>query len=167
MYLFYYTDLLTHNTTFGLYRKLGRLYGSCLRQSINSSTIRYYLEYLGGYLPTHVVGPSTISPLISQMNQIGPTPLITVSYDLSYGKQPQVMLIIDGSTESAPVLQNAVRWKGPKAPPYRIRDDVPPLLNQLVENFLPSGLPADQRKSEKEAIVSFVKELNQVHIQFD
>lgn len=110
------------------------------------------------------LGPSTMSSLISKMNTMGPTPLITISYDLSYGKQPQIMLIIDGSTESAPVLENSVRWKGPKAPPYRIRDNIPPMLNDLLDNFLPSGLGSDQKKIEKASIINFIRELNQVYI---
>lgn len=155
-------ELLTHNTTSGTFRKLGRLYGSCLRQTMNSSTIRLTLDELGGYLPIGAVGPSSVAPLVSKINKLGPTPLVGIYYDLSYGKQ--IMLIIDGPMEFAPVLENPIRWKRPKAPPYRIRNELPAMLDNILDNFLPSGLGKEQLHTEKSSIVSFIKELNKVSL---
>lgn len=157
---FIFLELLTHNTTSGTFRKLGRLYGSCLRQTMNSSTIRLTLDELGGYLPIGAVGPSSIAPLVSKINKLGPTPLLGIYYDLSYGKQ--IMLIIDGPMEFAPVLENPIRWKRPKAPPYRIRNELPVMLDNILNNFLPSGLGSDQMNYEKSSIINFIKELNNV-----
>lgn len=88
-----------------MFRKLGRLYGSCLRQRTNSSTIRLFLDELGGYLPIGALGPSSISSLVSQINNLGPVPLVDLYYDLSYGKKPQIMLVIDGPSSSPYVLE--------------------------------------------------------------
>lgn len=88
--------------------------------------------------------------------------MIGIYYDVSYGKQPQKMLIIDGSSDVAPVLENPIRWKAPKAPPYRVQEELPNLIFALLENFLPNGLSAVQKKIETSAIVNFVREFNQV-----
>lgn len=53
---------------------------------------------------------------------------------------------------------------GPKAPPYRVKQGVPKLLNDLLDNFLPNGLTQEQKLSEIEAISTFIKELNKVSI---
>ncbi|XP_046803763.1 uncharacterized protein LOC124419195 [Lucilia cuprina] len=98
-------QLLQHNTTSGPFRKLGRLFGSCLRQNTNSSTIRLVLDQLGGYLPIGALGPSSISQLISKIYELGPTPLIDIYYDLSYGKRPHVLLIISGPSTTSPILE--------------------------------------------------------------
>lgn len=155
------TDLFTHNTTSGPYRKLGRLYGSCLRQTMNATTIRLTLDSLGGYLPVGSVGPSSISGLMSNINRIGPTPLISIYYDLSYGKQPQIMLVVDGAQPNAPVLQMAQRWRRPKAPPHHhaVRDIDMAHLNAVLSAFLPTGLSTSQRATETAAIVAFMREL--------
>lgn len=98
------TELLSLNTTSGVFRKLGRLYGSCLRQTLNDSSIRMRLDKLGGYLQIGSVGPQSISPLISKIKNIGPMPIIGIYYDLSYGRKPQTLLIIDGPTTSSHIL---------------------------------------------------------------
>lgn len=53
---------------------------------------------------------------------------------------------------------------GPKAPPYRLKQSVPKLLNDLLDSFLPNGLTADQKASENEAISTFIKALNKVTV---
>lgn len=133
---------------------------------MNSSSIRLTLDYLGGYLPVGALGPSTVSSLISKMNKMGPTPLITIYYDLSYNQPPTIILIIDGPTESAPVLEHSIRWKWPTAPPYRIREEIPPQLNELLDAFLPSGLGTDQKNIEKASIIRFIQDLNQVSFNY-
>ncbi|XP_055847848.1 endothelin-converting enzyme 2 isoform X2 [Episyrphus balteatus] len=158
-------QLLQHNTTSGPFRKLGRLYGSCLRQTTNSSTIQLVLEHLGGYLPIGALGPSTIAPLISKIYELGPTPLIDIYYDLSYGRRPHVLLIIGDPGTSAPILENKIRWMGPKAPPYRLKLSAPKLLSDVLDSFLPSGLSYDQKMSEKEAITTFIEQLNKIRVE--
>ncbi|XP_055618405.1 neprilysin-3 [Toxorhynchites rutilus septentrionalis] len=155
-------QLLSLNTTSGLFRKLGRLYGSCLRQTLNDSTIKMQLDKLGGYLQIGSVGPQSISPLISKIKKIGPMPIIGIYYDLSYGRKPQTLLIIDGPTTSAHILEKPVRWHGPKAAPNDVTDTVPELLDELINVFLPPGLSIDQRQSEKKVIFNFVRDLNQI-----
>ena len=61
-------------------------------------------------------------------------------------------------------LQSKIRWMGPKAPPYRLKQGVPKLLNDLLNSFLPSGLTPEQKLSEHEAISTFIKELNKVSL---
>lgn len=158
-------QLLQHNTTSGPFRKLGRLYGSCLRQTANSSTIQLVLEHLGGYLPIGALGPSTIAPLISKIYELGPTPLIDIYFDLSYGRKPHVLLIIGDPGTSAPILENMIRWTGPKAAPYRLTFEAPTLLNDVLDSFLPSGLSYDQKMSEKEAITTFIEQLNKIRVE--
>ncbi|XP_055588122.1 endothelin-converting enzyme 1 [Uranotaenia lowii] len=155
-------QLLALNTTSGVFRKLGRLYGSCLRQTLNDSSIRSRLDKLGGYLQIGSVGPQSISPLISKIKTIGPMPIIGIYFDLSYGRKPQTLLIIDGPTTSSPILENSVRWQGPKAAPTDVTEDIPELLEELINVFLPPGLSNDQRQSEKNVIFSFVRDLNQI-----
>ncbi|KAM7359547.1 neprilysin-like 16 isoform 1-T7 [Cochliomyia hominivorax] len=158
-------QLLQHNTTYGPFRKLGRLFGSCLRQSTNSSTIHLVLEQLGGYLPIGALGPSSISQLISKIYEMGPTPLVDIYYDLSYGKRPHVLLIISGPSATSPILESKIRWMGPKAPLYRVKQGVPKLLNKLLDNFLPSRLTPEQKLSENEAISTFIMELNKISVE--
>lgn len=98
-------ELLQHNITTGPFRKLGRLFSSCLHQTTNSTSVRMIFEQLGGYLPIGSLGPSSIAPLITQIYEMGPTPLIDIYYDLSYGKRPQVLLIISGPGAAAPILE--------------------------------------------------------------
>ncbi|XP_054746895.1 endothelin-converting enzyme homolog isoform X2 [Anastrepha obliqua] len=157
--------LLQHNTTTGPFRKLGRLFSSCLRQTTNSSTIKLVLEQLGGYLPIGAVGPTSISSLISKIYTLGPTPLVDIYYDLSYGRRPQVLLIIGGPVLSAPILENNIRWLGPKAPPYKYRQGEYQQLNKLLDDFLPNDLSLDQKSAEKEAISTFINELNSIRVE--
>lgn len=119
-------------------------------------------------MPIGSVGPSSMSTLMLKISQIGPTPLISLYYDLSYGKQPHTMLVVDASSESSPVLQMTQRWMYPKAPPAinRIRPSEPPFLNELLDNFLPASMSAAQIASEKTSIISFIRELNQVRYSF-
>lgn len=102
---FKFAGLLQHNTTSGPFRKLGRLFGSCLRQKTNSSTIQLVLDQLGGYLPIGALGPSSISQLIAKIYKLGPTPLVDIYYDLSYGKRPHALLIISGPSTAVPILE--------------------------------------------------------------
>ncbi|XP_075147207.1 neprilysin-like 16 isoform X2 [Haematobia irritans] len=158
-------ELLQHNTISGPFRKLGRLYGSCLRQSINSSSLRLILNQLGGYLPIGAVGPSSISELISKIYNMGPTPIVDIYFDLSYGKHPHAILIVSAPSTAAPILESKIRWMGPKAPPYNVKRDIPKLLPDFIETFLPNDLTLEQRASENEAITTFIKELNKILVE--
>lgn len=62
------SELLQHNTSTGPFQKLGRLYESCLRQSINSSFVRLKMQQIGSYMPSTVTGPSTIGGLILRLS---------------------------------------------------------------------------------------------------
>lgn len=179
----YFPELLSLNTTAGPFRKLGRLYESCLRQQLNSSTIRLTIEKLGGYLPINALGPSSVTPLMVNMQELGaPMPLLDVYYDLSYGRRPQVLLIIDIPPDVSHLLQvswdtktkrthsgnknlflqNPGRWLTPKAPPFKIDENVPTLLDDILKYFLPMGLSIEQRESERQSINRFIRELNQI-----
>lgn len=162
---FFISDLLEHNTTIGPYRKLGRLYGSCLRQKINSTTISNILHQLGGYLPIGALGPSNLSSLVGKIYEMGPTPLFDIYYDLSSNRRRQMLLIISGPSTSAPILEGKLRWMGPRAPFYKIKDTVPKLLSELLDSFLPAGLSYDHKMSEKETITTFIAEFNKVRIE--
>lgn len=63
------------------------------------------LEQLGGYLPIGVLGPSSITNLVTKIYELGPSPLVDIYYDLSYGRRPQVLLIISGPSSTAPILE--------------------------------------------------------------
>lgn len=59
---------------------------------------------------------------------------------------------------------------GPKAPPYVIKEDVPNLLDNLLDEFLPQGLGLERKNSEKDIIERFVVDFNQIrkyHLQRD
>lgn len=120
----------------------------------------FFSSYFGRI--STVTGPRTIGGLILNLNDLGPTPLISIYYDMSYGPQSQPLLIIDSSMESAPALQNPIRWLAPKAAPFRVKYDIPPLLETLIELFLPNSLEAERRELERDSIISFIKELNQL-----
>lgn len=120
------------------------------------------LDELGGYLPIGAIGPPKLDTLISKIIQMGPNPLISTYYDLSYGKMPQVMLVVDGPMETTPVLQNHVRWNGPKAPPFYIKEDYPAIIHELLDKFLPKSMSNDRKRLEKSAIIKFIRELNGV-----
>lgn len=157
-----FVELLRHNTTTGTFQKLGRLYESCLRQTLNTSLLRMQIQMIGSYMPISVTGPATIGGLLNKINEYGPTPIVSIYYDLSYGRKPQSMLIIDSSFESAPVLQNVVRWIAPKSAPFEIRYDIPPLLDTLLDLFLPTTLSPEKKQFERESITQFIRELNQI-----
>lgn len=120
------------------------------------------MQQIGSYMPSAVTGPKTIGSLILKISDFGPIPLVSIYYDLSYGRKPQPMLIIDSSLESSPVLQNSIRWLAPKSAPFHLRYDIPPLLDTLIDLFLPTNLVVDRRELERDLIVNFVKELNQL-----
>lgn len=120
-------------------------------------------EYLGGYLPIGSLGPSSISTLMLKMIKIGPTPMISIYYDLSYGKQPHTMLVVGGSSESSPVLQMTQRWMHPKAPPHLVWQKEPPYLDELLDTLLPNSMSPGHIASEKTTIITFMRELNQVN----
>lgn len=121
------------------------------------------MQEIGSYMPMTVTGPSTIGGLILKLSDFGPIPLVSIYYDLSYGRKPQPMLIIDSSLESSPVLQNnPIRWAAPKSAPFDIRYDVPPLLDTLIDMFLPTTLDADKREFERDSIVNFIRQLTQL-----
>lgn len=102
--------MLTLNTTSGPFRKLGRLYESCMRQTLNSTTIRLEIEKLGGYLPISALGPSTVSPLLVKFSEMGaPIPLLDVYYDLSWGKKPEALLIIDVPMHTSSLLEVSLK----------------------------------------------------------
>lgn len=75
-----------------------------------------------------------------------------------------VMLVVDGSMETTPVLQNPVRWTGPKAAPFYIKDDYPVIIHELLDQFLPKSMSNDHKRLEKSSIIRFIKELNAVRI---
>lgn len=120
------------------------------------------MQEIGTYMPMTVTGPATIGGLILKLSDLGPTPLVSCYFDLSYGKTAQPMLIIDSSIESSPVLQNSIRWQAPKSAPFDIRIDVPPLIHSVIDLFLPSGLDADKQDVERESIVNFIKQLTKL-----
>lgn len=77
-----------------------------MRQTLNSTTIRLAIEKLGGYLPISALGPSTVSPLLVKFSEMGaPIPLLDVYYDLSWGKKPQALLIIDVPMYTSSLLE--------------------------------------------------------------
>lgn len=112
-------------------------------------------------MPISVTGPAKIGGLILKLSEFGPMPLVSIYYDLSYGRKPLPMLIIDSSLESAPVLQNPIRWTAPKSAPFNIRNDVPPLLDIMIDKFLPN-LDADKRNFERDSIVNFIRQLTEI-----
>lgn len=68
------------------------------------------------------------------------------------------------------LIQNPIRWLTPKAPTFKIDENVPTLLNDILKYFLPMGLSIEQRESERQSIHRFVRELNQIrknHIDRD
>lgn len=99
-------ELLKVNATKGPFRKLGRLYDSCLKIDLNSSTLRYVIENLGGFLPPHLVHYS-LTPLLTKIvKKFGaPIPLFDLYYDLSYGQRPQILMIIDVSMDANKIIQ--------------------------------------------------------------
>lgn len=76
------TELLSQNTTTGMFRKLGRFYESCLRQELNSSSIRMTIEDLGGYIPISHMGPSSATALLRKMMEMGAPLILFGKYSL-------------------------------------------------------------------------------------
>lgn len=74
--------------------------------------------------------------------------------------------MLDGPSTSPHVLENQLRWLGPKAPIYNIKEGVPDMLDDILEQFLPSGLSAEQKISERELIVNFIVKLNSIRKSF-
>lgn len=72
---------------------------------MQSPSVKLLMEELGGYLAEGTIGPESLSQIISKIAGKGPTPLIGTYFDLSYGRNPKIMLIIDQPTTSAPVLE--------------------------------------------------------------
>lgn len=100
--------LLSLNTTSGMYRKLGRLYGSCLRQNVNATSIRLMLDELGGYMPIGAIGPHTLSTIMSRISSYGYNALFDMHFDLTYGRKPHIILVIDVPYSSPNMLQVSV-----------------------------------------------------------
>uniref|UniRef100_B3P6R9 GG12288 n=1 Tax=Drosophila erecta TaxID=7220 RepID=B3P6R9_DROER len=150
------------NGSFGI---LHNLFDSCLQQTTNSTVMHRIFDSLGGYLPVGSVGPSSIAPLIAKIYDLGPSPLVDLYYDLSYGRRPHILLIISGPSTSSTILERKIRWMSPKAPPSRIRQGVPILLADLIENFLPHFVSYAQRVSEKDTIFEFIKDLNKLQVE--
>ncbi|XP_017052824.1 uncharacterized protein LOC108095990 [Drosophila ficusphila] len=144
---------------------LHNLFESCLRQTTNSTIMHRIFDSLGGYLPVGSVGPSSIAPLIAKIYELGPSPLVDLYYDLSYGRRPHILLIISGPSTSSTILERKIRWMSPKAPPSRIRQGLPKLLADLIENFLPNFVSYAQRVSEKDTIFEFIKDLNKLQVE--
>ncbi|XP_032288951.1 endothelin-converting enzyme homolog isoform X2 [Drosophila virilis] len=157
--------LLQSSTLSGNYKKLQSLYESCLKLTTNSSAIHRVFAYLGGYLTVGVLGPSSIAPLVAKIYDLGPSPLVDIYYDLSYGRRPHVLLIISGPSTSSVILENKIRWMSPKAPPNRLRQGIPKLLPDLIDQLLPSYLSYAQRISEKDTILEFIKDLNKLQVE--
>lgn len=97
--------LLSQNTTSGIYRKLGRLYGSCLRQNFNATSIRLMLDEQGGFMAAGAIGPQTLSTIMSRINSYGYNSLFDIYFDLTYGRKPHIILVIDAPYASPNVLQ--------------------------------------------------------------
>ncbi|KAI8045785.1 hypothetical protein M5D96_001974 [Drosophila gunungcola] len=144
---------------------LHNLFESCLQQTTNSTVMHRIFDSLGGYLPVGSVGPSSIAPLIAKVYDLGPSPLVDLYYDLSYGRRPHILLIISGPSTSSTILERKIRWMSPKAPPSRIRQGLPKLLADLIENFLPHFVSYAQRLSEKDTIFEFIKDLNKLQVE--
>lgn len=94
-------------------------------------------------------------------------PIINIYYDLSFGKKPHILLIIDGPN-SAPhnIMENPIRWLGPKPAPYNIDENPPELFDEFIMSFLPSSLTVKQLNEEKQLIYNFIKELNQLRRKY-
>ncbi|SPP83237.1 uncharacterized protein LOC117585670 isoform X1 [Drosophila guanche] len=150
----------------GSFKILHNLFESCLQQTTNSTVMHRVFDTLGGYQPVGSTGPSSIAPLIANIYELGPSPLVDLYYDLSYGRRPHILLIISGPSTSSTILEHKIRWISPKAPPSRIRQGLPKLLSDLIDNFLPHFVSYDQRISEKDTIFEFVKDLNKLQVEY-
>jgi len=97
--------ILQNSSMNGHFKKLHSLFESCLQLTINSSAIQRVFSSLGGYLTVGTLGPSSIAPLAAKIYDLGPSPLVDIYYDLSYGRRPHVLLIISGPSTSSIILE--------------------------------------------------------------
>ncbi|EDW33859.1 GL21940 [Drosophila persimilis] len=97
------------------FKILHHLYESCLQQTTNSTEMHRIFDSLGGYLPVGSTGPSSIAPLIAKIYELGPSPLVDLYYDLSYGRRPHILLIISGPSTSSTILEAELIFKSLKA----------------------------------------------------
>lgn len=121
------------------------------------------VEELGGFLPPHSI-PYSVTPLMTKiMKKFGaPLPLFDVYHDLSYGRRPQILMIIDIPMDVNKILQNPIRWKAPKSPSFKIVERVPKLFNKVVDFLLPQNMSQKQKELEKTEIENFIIKLNQL-----
>lgn len=97
--------LIQNSSMNGPFQKLHSLFESCLKLTTNSSAIQRVFNSLGGYLTVGTIGPSSIAPLAAKIYDLGPSPLVDIYYDLSYGRRPHVLLIISGPSTSSIILE--------------------------------------------------------------
>lgn len=97
--------LITQNTTAGIYRKLGRLYGSCLRQNFSARAVRNVLNDIGGFLIAGSLLPATVSDLFIRFNKFGFTPVMSYNYEISTGRKPRIELVLEMAYLNARVLE--------------------------------------------------------------
>lgn len=99
-----------------------------------------------------------------------PMPLLDIYFDLSYGKKPQIIMIIDVPSDIMKVLQNPVRWKVPRAPVFKVEESLPKLFDRVFDFLLPHTLNEFQKQAERSEIINFVEKLNEIrkeHIDKD
>lgn len=97
--------LITQNTTTGIYRKLGRLYGSCLRQNISARVVINVLNDIGGFVVAGSLLPSTLSDLLSRLNRFGFMPVVSYNYEISTGRRPKIEFVLEMAYLNAHVLE--------------------------------------------------------------
>lgn len=97
--------LITQNTTSGIYRKLGRLYGSCLRQNISARAVLNVLNDIGGLVMTGALLPASLTDLFLQFNRFGFMPVISYNYEISTGRRPRIELVLEMAYLNAHVLE--------------------------------------------------------------
>lgn len=98
--------LIAQNTTSGAFRSLGRLYGSCLRLQINTSTtLKLTLNELGGFLAPGALVPTTITDLLLRFSKFGVMPIVNYVYEISSGRKPHINLVIEASNLNSPVIE--------------------------------------------------------------
>ncbi|EDV93887.1 GH18046 [Drosophila grimshawi] len=107
--------LLQNSSINGNFKILQSLFESCLKLKTNSSALHRVFDTLGGYLTVGVIGPSSIASLVAKIYELGPSPLVDIYYDLSYGRRPHVLLIISGPSTSSIILEADIIFKSLKA----------------------------------------------------
>uniref|UniRef100_A0A336KH95 CSON011042 protein n=1 Tax=Culicoides sonorensis TaxID=179676 RepID=A0A336KH95_CULSO len=158
--------LLMQNTTSGMFRKLGRLYGSCLRQNFNATSIRLLLDELGGYMPIGAIGPHTLSTILSRINSYGYNGLFDVFFDLTYGRKPHIIMVIDVANANPSVLQRKIRWNTMKPGRFIHATYDERIANEVIDNFIPIGLSRDIASREKQTILTFIDELMEIRYNY-